>query len=222
MKATSDRHSANFDESRNRIIDVAAELFAKNGYASTGVAELGEAVGLARGALYYYIKSKGAVLSAIHDRVLDPLLSDGEKIATLPIGAPARLTLMSESLLHMIVNYQDHVRVFLHEYQQLKGNSREVFRRKRGQFEDYVSRLIQEGTEAGDFDVEDVRTATLAWLNMHNYTYQWVRSAPNSTARALSKSYMEIILRGFAGTKSPYADIEDEVQAGRAALAAAG
>lgn len=222
MTVTNGRRSTNFVDSRDHIIDIAAELFAKNGYAATGVAELGDAAGLARGALYYYIESKGAVLSAIHDRVLDPLLSDAEKIALLPISAPARLTLMSESLLHMIVNYQDHVRVFLHEYHQLKGNSREDFRRKREQFEGSVSRLIEQGNDEGVFEVSDVRTASLAWLNMHNYTYQWLKSEPNTTARGLSKSYMEIILRGFARTPSPYATIENELSSGRATLSATG
>jgi Bacterial regulatory proteins, tetR family len=36
---------------RANLVDVAAGLFAKNGYASTGVAEIGDATGLARGAV---------------------------------------------------------------------------------------------------------------------------------------------------------------------------
>jgi TetR/AcrR family transcriptional regulator, cholesterol catabolism regulator len=67
--------SKRFYRMRENLVDVAAGLFAKNGYASTGVAEIGDATGLARGALYYYMGSKEELLAVIHDRVMDPLLT---------------------------------------------------------------------------------------------------------------------------------------------------
>jgi AcrR family transcriptional regulator len=207
-----------YDEMREKIIDIAVGLFARNGYTATGVAELGEAAGLARGALYYYIKSKNSLLSAIHDRVLDPLLAEVDRIHRLDISAPARLTLASELLLNLIVNYRDHVYVFLHEYQHLEGENRRHFREKRAQFEDHIADLVREGNETGFFDVDDVRIATLTWLNTHNYTYQWVRNEPDVSASRLSRTYMEILLKGFSGAPSVYEAIEGEIAEGRRLL----
>src|SRR3954462_14210185 len=105
--------SKRYQNKRERVIDIAVELFSKNGYASTGVADIGEAAGLARGALYYYIGSQEALLGAIHDRVMDPLLAEAAAIVELDLSFQARLRLLSESLLWQIVNKQDHVWVFL-------------------------------------------------------------------------------------------------------------
>jgi hypothetical protein len=46
------------ESTHERVLRVAAETFARKGYHATGVAELGAAAGLQRGALHYQIKSK--------------------------------------------------------------------------------------------------------------------------------------------------------------------
>ncbi|WP_030621990.1 TetR/AcrR family transcriptional regulator, partial [Streptomyces fulvoviolaceus] len=62
-------HGPDFEVRRQKIIDTAAELFARQGYAATSVNDLGRAVGLAKGALYYYIGSKENLLIEIQSRV---------------------------------------------------------------------------------------------------------------------------------------------------------
>ena len=114
---------------RENVVDIAVELFSKRGYADTGVADIGEASGLARGALYYYIGSKDALLVEIHDRVMDPLLKEAAAVVELDLSFQTRLRLLSECLLWQIVNRHDHVWVFLHEYRQLQGEYRELFER---------------------------------------------------------------------------------------------
>lgn len=57
---------------RDRIIDTAMELFARNGYKGTSVAQIEKAVGLTPGAggLYHHFRSKEAVLAAGIERHL--------------------------------------------------------------------------------------------------------------------------------------------------------
>jgi AcrR family transcriptional regulator len=57
---------------RDRIIDVAMELFARNGYRGTSIAQIEKGVGLTPGAggLYHHFRSKEAVLAAGIERHL--------------------------------------------------------------------------------------------------------------------------------------------------------
>lgn len=181
---------------RERVVDVAVELFAKNGYASTGVADIGEATGLARGALYYYIGSKEALLADIHDRVMDPLLTEAAAIADLDLSFEARLRLLSESLLWQIIHRHDHVWVFLHEYRQLQGEYRELFREKRQRFEGYIHDTLAVGQDQGLVHVQDLELTTLAFFNLHNYTYQWLGGRRDLEVEKLSQFYCHIFLRG--------------------------
>lgn len=203
---------------RERVIDVAVELFSRNGYASTGVADIGEAAGLARGALYYYIGSKDALLAEIHDRVMDPLLKEAAAVTELDVDLRTRLRLLSESLLWQVIHRQDHVWVFLHEYHQLEGERREQFREKRQQFEGYVQAVIVQGVDDGLWTVDDPELAMLAFLNLHNYTYQWVGGRRDLDVEGLAGFYCHVFLDGIASA----ARAEDEspgLLAGRELLA---
>jgi TetR/AcrR family transcriptional regulator, cholesterol catabolism regulator len=209
MPTKSDRgKTERYHRMREQVIDVAVQLFSKNGYTGTGVADIGEAAGLARGALYYYIGSKEAVLAEIHDRVLDPLLAEGEAIVALGMPFDVRLRLLSESLLWQIINRQAHVWVFLHEYQQLQGELRTKFRAKRQRFEGFIRDALADGRASDELRIQDVDLATLAFLNLHNYTYQWVRGRQGLGAEALSAFYCEIFLNGAREKAVPLDEAE--------------
>jgi AcrR family transcriptional regulator len=192
-----DRADSQYASRRAAIVDLAAHLFATNGYAATGISDIGEAANLARSALYYYIGSKESLLEEIHDRVLDPLLAEADEIRVLNLSSSERLRQVSESLLRHIFNRKDHVWVFLHEYRSLTDERRERFRRKRARFEEIVSELLKEGVANGEFSISDLRLTLMAFLGMHNYTYQWIRSSQDLNPKRLSKIYCDILFQGI-------------------------
>jgi AcrR family transcriptional regulator len=116
-------HGTGFETRRQEIIDEAATLFARRGYAGTGIAEIGKTVGLGKGALYYYIGSKENLLVEIQGRVLRPLLRSARRIDKLDEAPLLKLRLLSESLLEMILRRLDHIRVYEHDYRYLQGEN---------------------------------------------------------------------------------------------------
>ncbi len=64
MAVGAKRDNGAWELRRNEIVDEAARLFAARGYHATGVAELGDAVGLGRGALDDYIELKENLLGS--------------------------------------------------------------------------------------------------------------------------------------------------------------
>lgn len=209
-----------YHQKREQVVDVAVELFSKNGYVGTGVQDIGEAAGLARGALDHDIGSKDALLAEIHDRVMDPLLAESEAILKMEGSFETRLRLLSESLLWQILNRQEHVWVFLHEYRQLEGEYREAFREKRQRFESHIRQVLAEGEEQGQLRVDDLELTTLAFLNLHNYTYQWLAGRKDLEVEQLAGFYCEIFFNGIMSSPHDQADSKAELDAGRAALVA--
>ena len=53
------------EESRQRLIECAAELFWKNGYSATGINEILKQTGLPKGSFYFYFKNKDDLASAV-------------------------------------------------------------------------------------------------------------------------------------------------------------
>jgi AcrR family transcriptional regulator len=56
---------------RERILDIALDLFIRKGYAETSLREIAGELGLSKAALYYHFESKQDILLALHLRVHD-------------------------------------------------------------------------------------------------------------------------------------------------------
>lgn len=63
-------HQSRGDETRARILAVAAECFTRGGYDATGVAEICERAGVSKGAFYHHFPSKQAAFLALMEQWL--------------------------------------------------------------------------------------------------------------------------------------------------------
>jgi AcrR family transcriptional regulator len=201
-------HGPGFEIRRQQIIDTAASLFARQGYNATSVNDLGQAVDLAKGALYYYIQSKEHLLVEIQSRVMRPLLARARQIAALDAEPLLRLRLLSESLLTIIFHRLDHIWVYEHDYRCLSGVELETLLGQRADFEALVTGLLAEAVGRGEFRPLEPRLATLQFLNMHNHTYQWLRPDGGWDARHLAAEYCGTLFRGFAAVGRELPDVE--------------
>ncbi|MET7568972.1 TetR/AcrR family transcriptional regulator [Streptomyces sp. NPDC005492] len=206
-------HGPDYETRRQDIIDRAAALFARKGYAATGIAEVGTAVGLAKGALYYYIGSKGNLLVEIQDRVMGPLLASALRITAVDEDPVLRLRMVSQTLVENIMARLDHVWVYEHDYRSLDGENLRRLLRQRREFEDIVQGLLLQAMEDGSFRRIEPRLATLQFLNLHNHTYQWVKPEGEWNADFLAQQYCETLFRGFAAPGRQFDDIEDRMRA---------
>ncbi|MFP6558069.1 TetR family transcriptional regulator [Paraburkholderia sp. B3] len=73
-------------ETRNRILDAAEHVFFEKGVSRTSLADIAQAAGVTRGAIYWHFENKGDVFTAMFDRVLLPL--DELKAATVDPSEP--------------------------------------------------------------------------------------------------------------------------------------
>lgn len=203
-------HGPDFEIRRQKIIDTAASLFARQGYAATSINDLGRAVGLAKGALYYYIGSKENLLIEIQSRVMDPLLARARQIAALDAAPLLRMRLLSESLLTIILRRLDHIWVYEHDYRSLTpGEYLDTLLGQRADFEQLVTGLLKEAVEDGSFRAIEPRLATLQFLNLHNHTYQWVKPAGRWDAAFLSREYCATLFRGFGAADGDLSEVEE-------------
>jgi AcrR family transcriptional regulator len=192
------RRSPKWEQRRQAIVDTSARLFAQRGYHATGVMELCAANDLGKGALYHYIGSKEELLAAIHDRVMDEVMTGADRVAAAG-GRPAQqLAMLGDELLEVIHRYPDHVWVFLHEFPALTGERAEQFRVRRRAYESRIEDVLRAGVESGEFRQIDPWVTARAWIGMHNYTYLWLRPGGRLTARSVAKPFSEIFMGGIA------------------------
>lgn len=86
--APADTETARASSTRERILDVALDLFTEKGFDRTSLREIAERLGVTKAALYYHFASKDDILMALHMRLHE---FGKEALATLAQGEPVSL-----------------------------------------------------------------------------------------------------------------------------------
>lgn len=189
--------SSGAEPTRERILRVAAEIFAEKGYHGTGVAELGDATGLQRGALYYHIKSKEDLLFDLSARHVEEALERGRAVVESNLSPVEKFRELAREHLEVVTSRQAEVTVVLREMHSLTGERAESLKRLRAQYEELFATVLMDGAEAGLFRHPDVLT-THAILGMYNSVHVWFSPRAGLTARALADRLSDVILSGIA------------------------
>jgi len=102
----SSRHGRNGRDStrEGEILTAAARIFREKGYHGTSVQDIAEAVGLLKGSLYHYIRSKEQLLARLFEGALEDTIRDLESIAHRREGATERLGDMTRAYVRSVTD----------------------------------------------------------------------------------------------------------------------
>ena len=191
------KSAARYDAKRQEVIDVAARVFAEQGYHATSIDDLVAATGLQRGGLYYYIDGKQELLLAIHERFIEPLLAGAREIVAEGLPVDETLRRLALALMQDIANYRDQVTVFLHEWRVLRTTPEwQHVHEARREFEAVVESVLARGEREGLFAVAELRLTTFAFLGMFNYAYTWFDPDGARTPEEIAERFVGIFLDG--------------------------
>ncbi|WP_455051641.1 TetR/AcrR family transcriptional regulator [Leyella stercorea] len=143
-------------KTRQKLIDIARQLFAKNGVANTTMNDIAVASGKGRRTLYTYFNSKEEVYSAVIESELERLSDKLDEVAAMKMRP-------LDKVIELIYTHLSMIR----ETVVRNGNLRAEFFRNiwmvekvRKKFDDYEIDLFRkvylEGKTDGEFDIDDV------------------------------------------------------------------
>jgi AcrR family transcriptional regulator len=202
------RRAANADgapqKRRDReVLDAAAKVFYERGYAAASVENVAKELGILKGSLYHYIKTKEDLLFQLlqetHDDV-DRILAEVEAVEGL--SPLERLHLYVRRQVQYNIDALERVSVYYHDVDQLSEQRRkEVFARRRVH-DRFVAQLIADAQAAGEADPDqDPKLlspnifATMIWV------YRWYR--PGRYRRdQVAQACADFALRGVVGGKT--------------------
>jgi AcrR family transcriptional regulator len=189
------------DSTRERVLGVAAELFAARGYHGTGVQELCEAVSLGRGALYHHIRSKEELLVEIIVRPLEEVAEQSEKIAADAGDPEDKLRAMSRCLMRSIADHRPQWTVFLREFSSLSSANQRVVLSLRARYLALWERVIDEGIRAGVFPDSNLFFVN-GLLGLYVYAHIWSAPQQSTSVDTAAHALSEFVLRGLHGERS--------------------
>jgi AcrR family transcriptional regulator len=126
-------------ERRERLLNAAAALVAERGFHAVGIIDIGAAAGVTGSAIYRHFKSKGDLLVALFERVIDNLVEGAQ--TTVADGGPAPDVLETLIGQHVAFALRDRaiIAVYEHEVANLPVDDRRRLRRKQRVYADLWS-----------------------------------------------------------------------------------
>lgn len=187
-------------ERAQQIMEIAENLFHRQGYAQTSMDDIARATGLLKGSLYYYMKSKEDLLYRIVEDVHEVSRAQLDE-ARHQEGVPAlqRLLHFVEAQVTYLALNVTRVAVYHHEWHRLEGDRLKSVRDARHAYDDALIALLEELKAEGSL-AEGANTRLVAnmVLAIICWPYTWYRSGTISPAE-LSKTCTDFVRAGLPG-----------------------
>lgn len=162
---------------RALILDVAADLFARQGFAATTLLDVAHAADLKKASVYHYFASKDSILLAVLTEGIDELLTAAAEAARTA-DPVQRLDALLRAHLRNFDRKLAHVIVFLTERRALQREladspeAREYLAKRRAYDKLFVD-CIRAGQRSGLFRRGDPTVLAYGVLGMLNWMVQW-------------------------------------------------
>lgn len=170
-------------DSRDEILQAAAELFMEFGYAATSIDAVAERLGATKGRIYHHYRSKADLYFDVQVAAMNRVTEAIEPIAKGPGGAAQRLSAMALRHAQILLNELPMQKVAVQGLErQLLGNSlghspaakrlRAVVQ-MRDDYERMFAEVIDDGIREGVFIDLPPRLATKPFFGVLNWATVW-------------------------------------------------
>jgi AcrR family transcriptional regulator len=190
---------------RREILHAAARVFATRGYYTSTTDDIARAMGVTKGVIYYYFRSKEEIYFEVVSAGVEGALRRLE--ITVADDAPAVETLHRAvtDLVTFNVSEQEegyYAMLVIHDMRALSvenlGRVRDLQRSFRALFVD----ILQRGVDEGVFIAQDAGVAANAMLNAANYVADWFRPSGRLSAAEVARQIADQLVRGVLQPES--------------------
>ncbi len=179
------------------ILTCAANLFYKKGYHVTTIEDLATEVGMLKGSLYYYIKSKEDLLyQLLLDVIVAGQVRVREKIAGIDDPVQQLVVGLEEHIEYIIEN-QVRVGLFLHEFDVFAGRHRGRIEEEMTKYQKLFVDIVLTGQRQKKFVDLDPWVMVDGFLGMCNWIYRWYPGEKSPSIDVVKKTFIGMLLNGM-------------------------
>lgn len=187
-----------------RILDSAADVFYRKGFANSSVQEIADAVGILKGSLYYYIDSKDDLLARLIETLqLENLALIDEVAGRHDLEPLERLRLYVERQALFNIRNIPRITLYYRDLDLLPEVRRKSIVDGRVRFERFVSSLVSEAIAAGQVPEDaDVAALTYCTYATTNFVYTWYAPRRGAKPEEMAAAFAEFVVAGVVGRRS--------------------
>jgi len=179
------------------VLESAANIFFAKGFHATSIEDVARDVGMLKGSLYYYIKSKDDLLF----RLLLAGIEDSDAFIAQhidPQGEPvAQLERAIRAQIDYIIENRVPFGLFLHEFDSLSGKRQHKLIAVMSRYNNRFVELVRKGQEEGKLMAGEPWIIVNGILGMCNWLYRWYDPEQGSDPEQIKTVFVQMILSGI-------------------------
>ncbi|MES2072038.1 MAG: TetR/AcrR family transcriptional regulator [Pseudomonadota bacterium] len=163
------------DEKRERILKAAEALFFEQGYASTTMDQIVQALGVTKPFVYYYFRNKQEIFETLSWRPTLECLSTMDFAEDDPRQAHEKIADGIQRLIRATISHYPSAFFGYREPQVYSAKYREQLKQLAHHFYDRLCALLEEGRRDGMLDFNETKITALAACSLPGFLYTWYR-----------------------------------------------
>jgi TetR/AcrR family transcriptional regulator, cholesterol catabolism regulator len=203
---------------RERVMQVALQMFLANGYAGTSLKSVADELGVSPPALYWYFPSKEDLYSSVIEQAMQDFLdyvrgaiTDSDPVFKLSQLVRAHVTWQLQ---------QSEIAQAFDMTMAIKGRATEIsesrlapIRKLEHDYVEQVRSILREGAQQGVFAVDDVVTTAFAIVTMCEYVNTWYNADGPLSVAAVANHYEGLVRKMVGAVSGKAAPTTDTVSA---------
>ena len=179
---------------RDKILDVASELFRRKGFDGTSMQDIAGEVGILKGSIYYYFSSKNEIIREVLEKGIEPVVRSGEEIIKKELPPRKMLKELINNHLRYIMEHNDTLVIFFQERGKISHAETDRYLHNRNRYEGMFRSVLEKGIETGEFNQKiDASLTTFAILGMCNWIIQWYNPKGPKSAEEIIEHMLYLI-----------------------------
>ncbi len=189
--------SAEYEDKQQSILEGAAHLFAKNGFAQTSIETLAKSLNASKAWIYHYYDSKEAVLYAMLKDHVERLLQTARGAVDPEASAEVRLRALVKAMLELYVDATNKHVVLMNELSNLTEEAQAELKSLQNELVDMFQTLIVELRPELAERRPLQRPLTMSLMGTMNWTYTWFKPDGPLTAGQFATLASDLFLGGL-------------------------
>jgi TetR/AcrR family transcriptional regulator, cholesterol catabolism regulator len=199
-----EKGSVSYQERRNEIARVAANLFNQKGFQGTSITAVAEALAMDRATLYYYISNKQELFDEVVRDASEKNVAAAETARSSDVAPLDKLrTLIVDLMNSYAANYPllyVYIRENLTHVDAERTDWSKYMRSLNRRYEEAVIAIVQEGINNGTIrPLASARVLAFGVIGMIGWTNRWfVPDRSPEDSETIGRAYAEVIVAGLA------------------------
>lgn len=188
---------------RDAIIEAAAKLFARAGYADCEMEQVAAEIGVAKGTLYLYFKSKEELFYACVDAGMKDLQQTIQQSADAQAEPAERISAAILAYLQFFERHPEHVELLIQERANFRDRQQPTYfthrEASRARWREVYRSMIDQGRVRNDLKVEQI----LDYVGNLVYGTMFTSHFLGRSSEEQHQTIMDILWRGLWSEQAP-------------------